>query len=60
MNSAEKNQQRCCVQSMNVENLRGYRVSFAFRYIPLTRGERTLNQFVVQPKVSDDILSLME
>ena len=30
MNSAEKNQQRCCVQSMNVENLRGYRVSFCF------------------------------
>lgn len=29
MNSTEKNQQRCCVQSMNGESLRGYRVSFS-------------------------------
>jgi hypothetical protein len=51
--TAEKNQQRCCVQSINVENLRGYQVSF--RYI---HWLCTVVQFIIQPKVSDDILSL--
>lgn len=57
MNSRE-NQQRCCVQSMNVENLRGYRVSFSL--YSTDSSERTIAQFIIQPKVSDDILSLME
>lgn len=57
MNSRE-NQQRCCVQSMDVENLRGYRVSFSL--YSTDSGERTFAQFIIRPKVSDDILSLME
>lgn len=53
------NQQRCCVQSMNVENLRGYRVSLSL-YSTDSLGACIVAQFNIQPKISDDILSLME
>lgn len=60
MNSREKNQQRCCVQSINVEDCKGIS-GFPFCcYIPTIRLSRmrTVTQFIIQPKVSDDILSL--
>lgn len=42
------------VQSINVESLRGYQVSFVIFSV------RIVIQFIFRPKVSSDILSLME
>lgn len=50
----EKNQQRCCVQSMNVENFKGIS---SFLFVIFTDYSIVV-QFIIQPKISDDILSL--
>lgn len=49
-----KNQQRCCVQSMNVENFKGIS---SFLFVIFTDYSIVV-QFIIQPKISDDILSL--